>query len=366
MNASRNTGQMLIRICVVAGIILVVSREAQADFTFSEPINLESPVNTSYRDSGPSISADGLTLYFHSNRPGGQGWDIWFATRATTDDPWGEPVNLGAPVNTSHVDIISSLSADGLSLYFTSDRPGGYGDMDLWVTSRASTLEPWSEPVNLGSIVNSNAWDARPSISADGLSLYFGSNREKIGTAYSALEDVYVTTRSTINAPWSVPARLGPTINLGIWNDVSWPCISADGQILFFGSDRPGGMGGVDLWFSRQSTEDGEWSPAVNLGAPINTPYNDRRMSLSPDGRVMYFPSNRSGGVGDTDIWQATIDPIVDFDGNGIIDLTDMVMLIDNWENDNTLYDIGPLPWGDGVVDIKDLKVFIECWEEEQ
>ena len=79
----------------------------------------------------------------------------------------------------------------------------------------------------------------------------------------------------------------------------------------------------------------------------------------------MYFTSRAYGGYGDADLFQVPTQPIVDFNGDDIIDLVDLVMLIDNWETDNTLYDIGPMPWGDGVVDREDLKVFIVYWEDE-
>ena len=364
MNKSAHTRHLLNGVLVAIGIILMINRHTEADFVFSEPINVGPPVNTSYGDSGSCISADALAIYFTSNRPGGQGgWDLWFATRATRTAPWGEPVNLGTPVNTSDHDVVPAISPDGLSLYFTSDRPGGYGDFDLWVTTRVSISDPWGEPVNLGTMVNSNVWDARPSISADGLSLYFGSNREKTGTPYSGLEYIYVTQRPTINDPWSIPVRLGPTVNSGLAYDSAWPHISADGRILFFGSDRPGGMGSVDLWFARRIGEGEEWSPAVNLGTPINTSFNDRRISLSADGRVLFFPSNRPGGFGERDIWQAAIEPVVDFNGDNQVDAQDMSILVDHWHTGDPLCDIGPMPWGDGIVDEQDLRILSEYLE---
>jgi hypothetical protein len=243
------------------------TQEAHSEILFGEPSNLGPPINTPYNDGGPCISADGLTLYFSSNRPGNQGvWGIWFATRSTTSDPWAEPVNLGPPINTPDGTAAPRLSADGLSLYFCSSRPGGYGSDDIWVSTRASTSEPWGEPVNLGPVVNSSVWEARSSISADGLSLYFGSNRDKIGTPYSTSCYIYMTTRPTINDPWGVPVRLGPAVNTGLEYDSTWPLISADGQVLFFGSDRPVGVGRWDVWLARRSVVDGEWGTAVNLG----------------------------------------------------------------------------------------------------
>ncbi len=112
---------------------------ANADFTFGTPTNLGPTVNSSDVEHGPSISADGLSLYFQSNRSGGSsGVDIWVAMRETTDHPWSTPVNLGPTVNSSAKDATACISADSLSLYFSSERPGGYGGGDLWVTTRTT------------------------------------------------------------------------------------------------------------------------------------------------------------------------------------------------------------------------------------
>ena len=135
-------------------------------------------VNSSSNDGTPGISADGLSFFFESARPGGYGsFDILVTTRTTPDADWSAPVNLGATVNSSAFDGVPSISADGLSLFFQSDRPGGSGGTDLWVTTRANVSDPWEEAVNLGPTVNSSASDAPGSISADGSTLFFSSKR---------------------------------------------------------------------------------------------------------------------------------------------------------------------------------------------
>ncbi len=218
---------------------------AKADFTFGTPTNLGPTVNTSYNDNHPSISADGLSLVFMSRRPGGFGdGDLWVSTRATTDDDWGETVNLGPTVNTSSTDGSPSISVDGLTLFFGSERPGGYGGHDLWVTTRPTKDEPWGEPVNLGSQVNSSSNAGCLSISADGLSLFFASERPG---GYGGI-DIWVTTRETTGDDWGTPVNLGPTVNSSAWDN--WPNISADGRILFFCSWRPDGYGNGDLWIT--------------------------------------------------------------------------------------------------------------------
>ncbi len=115
----------MLTIVVLALVVGLPAGVANADFTFGTPTNLGPPANTSANDAGPSISADGLSLFFISDRPGGYGrLDIWVASWATTDDPWGEPVNLGSKVNSSSSEWGASISSDGLSLYFCSNRPG--------------------------------------------------------------------------------------------------------------------------------------------------------------------------------------------------------------------------------------------------
>ena len=117
-------------------------------------------VNSEYDDQLPSISSDGLELYFMSRPPGGVGdWDIWVAQRETIHDPWGQPMNIGPTVNSSGEDWAPCISADGLELYFEANRTGGYGDTDILVAVRETTDEPWGDPVNLGPTVNSSSRD---------------------------------------------------------------------------------------------------------------------------------------------------------------------------------------------------------------
>jgi len=150
------------------------TESADAVPIFGDPVNLGPEVNSSTAEYDPHISPDGLSLYFLSRRPGGLGGaDIWVTTRKTEDDPWGPPVNLGQPVNTEAFEGAPCISADGLEFYFISGRPGGSGSQDIWVTTRKTKDSPWGPPVNLGPKVNSTAPENGPSISADGLELYF-------------------------------------------------------------------------------------------------------------------------------------------------------------------------------------------------
>ncbi len=157
--------------------------------------------------------------------------------------------------------------------------------------------------------------------------------------------------------------NLGPTVNSSA--NESGPNLLADGLSLYFRSARPGGYGKRDLWLATRPTTNDAWGEPVNLGPPINTSYHDSGACISVDGRTLYFNSDRPGGIGDDDIWQVSIDPIVDLNGDGIVDAADMCIMVDHWGENYSLCDIGPMPWGDGVVDVEDLKVLAEHLFEE-
>ena len=226
---------------------------ARADFVFGEPTNLGVPVSSSYDECTPYLSPDSLSLYFSeyvNNRPDGYGGiDMWLSTRDTVEGGWGEPVNLGPLINTSVDDGSTCISADGLVLYFGSMRSGGDGDWDLWVATRVTTDDPWGEPNNLGPTVNSEYQELCPCLSADGLSLYFSDGPLTFRPEGLGGGDLWVSTRAAVSDPWGPPENLGPAVNSSAY-DIS-PSISSDGRVLFFQSTRSGGP--ADLWMTLPS-----------------------------------------------------------------------------------------------------------------
>jgi OOP family OmpA-OmpF porin len=218
----------------------------------------------------------------------------------------GAPTNLGPIVNSSAAEIAPSISADGLCLYFCDalwgvsvpQRPNGYGNGDLWLTTRATRDDDWGPPENLGPVVNSSAYELFPNISFDGLSLYFSSNRQG---GFDNM-DIWVTTRATKDDDWSAPINLGPTVNSS--SSECDPSISADGLTLVFSSSRPGGEGQFDLWVTRRATRGDEWETPLNLGPIVNTSIMEWSPKVSADGSTLHFCSNRSGGIGYYDLWQ--------------------------------------------------------------
>jgi len=364
MKLSNSKRMRLVLVGIVAAIVLGGSASVRADFTFGEPVNLGPVVNSDQWDYTHCVSADGLELYYmyagsyDPNDPRFV-WDISVSTRPTLEDEWGPPTNLGPVVNSLNDDMGPCISYDGLELYFQSNRPGGAGLDDIWVSRRITKVDPWGEPENLGPPVNTETWDYNPRISPDGLELYF---------AYGLDPRLAVTRRETKNAPWGEPVDLGPVVNSWTCQDGLGP--SSDGLVLifsdFWGCDpRPGGLGDTDIWLTRRASKDGDWTTPVNPGSPVNTEYAEDAPMISADGSMLYFNSNRPVGFGEMDLWQAPIIPIVDLNSDGIVDSADMCIMVEHWGTDNQLCDIGPMPWGDGIVDVQDLIVLAEHLFEE-
>lgn len=226
--------------------LAVLGAFAFGDEVFGAPENLD--LNTVARESAPCISADGLSLYFDSDRPGGYGGDdIWVAKRGSLAEAWQQRVNLGPNINTTTDEYHPCLSPDGLQLYFGSDGPGGCGGYDLWVTTRSAADREWATPANLGSVVNSRGDEVSPCISPDGLHLYFSDyphSAPRSGGLGQA--DIWVASRPNTSSPWGEPVNLGPVVNSSAAE--CRPDLSADGLMLFFSSDRDGGQGWDDIW----------------------------------------------------------------------------------------------------------------------
>ncbi len=266
------------------------------DLWQSTPKDLGRTFSSSTTGQGPSLSPDGQTLYFNSNRSPGYGnQDLWMTSRDSHDDHWHEPVNLGLAVNSPADDWTPDISPDGLSLYFTSNRAHGLGDYDIYVSTRATTNDPWGDPVNLGSRINSPSGDGSPSISANGLSLFFGSFR----AGGHGEADLWITTRATLDDQWNVPVNLGPSVNRsGIELD---PDISSDGLTLLFSAYRSDGAGGFDIWMTWRDTITSPWNTPLNLGPAINKQGHEGHPTLSSDKSTLYFNALRPGNQ---HLWQ--------------------------------------------------------------
>jgi hypothetical protein len=278
-----------------------------ANSEWSVPVNIGPPVNSAAGEMNAAFSPDELSLYFTSDRAGGLGGlDIWVSERACRECPWGTPVNLGAPVNGPGVEAGPRLSIDGHLLFFQSDRPGGQGAADIYVSRRNNPNDnfAWGDPVNLGTGVNTPVLEQA--------AVYLQSAEDGSGNLYfnrgpAGGQDLYYAP-VTRDGETRGPAVLVPELSHPAAID-QHATIRKDGREVFLASTRPGGLGGFDLWTSTRRSVHEPWSPPVNLGAPLNTPFFDQQPSLTSDSRTLLFASNRAGGLGGNDLWISTRTP---------------------------------------------------------
>jgi tetratricopeptide (TPR) repeat protein len=198
-----------------------MSKRARLEDPWGPPVNLGPGINSAGNETPDSISSDGLTLYLTAGAPAAPA--LYTTTRPTIDAPWGPRVNMG-PVLNSGGDGKPVISPDDLELYFYSLRPGGLGGADIYVSTRATRNNPWGPPVNLGPTINTAADDAAGAMSPDGLILFILSNHVGGLGGY----ETWMTWRSSKGAPWSAPVNLGPSFNTP--NDNFLYSVSADGR----------------------------------------------------------------------------------------------------------------------------------------
>jgi hypothetical protein len=290
---------------VVVAVLLVATVATASQLTpWVDAVNMEtspgtsSEFNTPYTDGCPIQAPDGLSFYMASNRPGGLGLlDIWVSTRASRDDPWGAPVNLGAPVN-SEVDDFCPTPVRGGGLLFVSSRSvaGACGGPDIYFT-RLNPARGWLTPQNLGCQVNSAAGEAGPSlVVTDGeTGLYFSSTRpsgfDEDAPAASGDADIYFSRLGADGTFGS--AVYVPELSTG--SEDARPNVRKDGLEIVFDSTRPGTLGGPDIYSASRVTTTDPWGIPVNLGTAVNTASSESRASFSWDGLTLVFGSNRPG-----------------------------------------------------------------------
>lgn len=209
---------------------------------------------------------------------------------------WGIPVPLSNKINTEKFNEgAQSISADGRYLFFTGcNRPDGLGRCDIYVSHKEGSS--WGEPFNLGAPLNTPYWESQPTISPDGNTLYFVSNRPGGLGGY----DIWKSMLKS-DGYWSKPENLGAEINTPY--DEHTPFIHSDGRTLYFSSDGWPGMGNKDIFLSRLG-DNGKWGLPENLGYPINTFNEETGLIVTPDGTEGLFSSTLKGGYGDMDIYQ--------------------------------------------------------------
>lgn len=264
---------------------------------WSTPRNLGPAINTDGWESGPSLSPDGLTLLFVSDRPGGCGGrDLWMTTRLTTEAPWRRPLNLGPSINSPSEERTGPLLDDNCTLFFSSDRPGGGGSYDIWTSRRKTRLDPWGRPMNLGPIINTESGELVASLTPDGLTMFFSSGR--LGGIGGG--DIWMSKRPSQTHAWGEAKNLGPMVNADSLEGGGW--ITSDGLTLLFGGRPPGSQKEYLLWMATRSKTDQPFGQRCEIKA-LDSPGADGGPTLSTDGRELFFHSNRSGGRGGWDLW---------------------------------------------------------------
>ncbi len=266
--------------------------------------NMGETINSEHGDYVPVISADEELLMFTSRREGGTGGnldpygkyfeDIYVSIK--NDMEWEAPIGLGELVNTDNHDACVGLSSDGTTLisYRTNE---AYSGGDLYYSELEGVV--WQKPIKFGPNINSEHLEPSASFTSDMRTLYFSSNRPGgIGDL-----DIYRVVKLP-NGEWSLPQSLGEVINTKYSDDA--PFIHPDGKTLYFSSKGHSTMGNYDI-FKSDLNEDGTWSPPENLGYPINTTDDDIYFVLSADGKRGYFSSGRSGGFGGQDLYVALL-----------------------------------------------------------
>ncbi|HEX2683176.1 MAG TPA: flagellar motor protein MotB, partial [Ferruginibacter sp.] len=254
------------------------------------PVNLGSGINTKDLEYFPSFTIDGRKMIFTRRIAA----DEDFYESDLINGSWSEAKPLGGKVNTNLNEGAQNISQDGQLLIFTGcNYPEGEGSCDLYFSVR--TKNGWSEPQNLGPMVNTDFWESSPSLSPDKRDLYFASSMAGgVGG-----RDIWVTHRLP-TGKWSRPENLGESVNTR--GDESCPFIHADNQTLYFNSNGHPGYGMTDLFLSKK-INDSIWGPAENLGYPINTIDDQGSLVVAADGKTAYYASDGADTRGGLDIY---------------------------------------------------------------
>ncbi len=290
--------------------------------------NIGSEINSSASEYVPLITSDGSVIIFTYRGSRSLGGLMDYKLKADLDGiyyedifisnnvggHWLYPTGIADNINTKGHDASIAFSSDGQTLFIFKSTPKDNGD--IFVSKLVGDL--WSDPVRLGKNINTEFWEGSCSLSSDEMTLYFSSERPGgIGG-----KDLWVSQWE--NGDWGVPKNLGPSINTPYNDDA--PFIHPDGVTLFFSSEGHNSMGGYDIMFSKFQKDD-TWSTPENIGMPINSAGDERYYVLSADGESGFFSSDREGGFGEQDIYRVT--PAIEGDPPPLALLLGTVMMDD-------------------------------------
>ena len=256
------------------------------------PVNLGPVVNTGARDAEPTFTADGLTMYFNCfDREGETGSDI--CVSHWEDNAWSDPRIVWEVSTKEYLEVEPLLSPDGKQLYIMSNRPGGKGGHDIWVSELIEGN--WTTPKNLDGPMNSAYSDHCLYFAGDDWEIAYWTSTRPGGFGGN---DIW--TSEKVDGVWQAAENLGPNVNSAASEHHSLP--SPDGNSLYVTTTRDDGFGGEDIFVTTRDGN-GNWSELTNLGAQVNSDQHDRCPAFSPDFKTFFFDSERSGGYGNKDLW---------------------------------------------------------------
>ena len=259
------------------------------DYVFA-PINLGEGINTKDLEYFPSLTIDGSKMIFTRRIAG----DEDFYESNFINGKWSDAKPLGGKVNTNLNEGAQNISQDGQLLIFTGcNYPEGEGSCDLYFSVKTNT--GWSEPQNLGPVVNTDFWESSPSLSPDKRDLYFASSQ----AGGFGGRDIWVSHRLP-TGKWSRPENLGEAVNTA--GDESCPFMHADNETLYFNSNGHPGYGMTDLFLSKK-VNDSSWVVAENLGYPVNTIDDQGSLIVAADGKTAYYASDGTDTKGGLDMY---------------------------------------------------------------
>ena len=259
-------------------------------------INEGDSVNSPFSEYFPSLTIDQQQIIVTRKVRGGTDEDFYAATKK--EGKWNGIIPLQGEINTPMKEGAQQISQDGKWLVYTGQYKDGYGNFDIYIS--VLTNEGWSSRMNAGPKVNSEFWESAPCLSPDKTELYFSSDRPG---GYGGI-DLYVS-RLLANGRWSEAINLGPVINTA--GDETGPFMHADNQTLYFTSNGHPGYGGEDIYMAKRKS-DGFARP-YNLGFPINTIHNESTLTVTADGRWAYYASDREDSRGGMDIYHFELRP---------------------------------------------------------
>lgn len=255
------------------------------------PQNLGDSINTIHLEYFPSLTIDGKSMVFTRRINS----DEDFYVSNFINGSWSKARPIEGRVNTNLNEGAQNISQDGEWLVFTGcNYPEGLGSCDLYISYKTKSGK-WTEPQNLPGVINSEFWESSPCLSPDKRDLYFSSNR----TGGFGGKDIWVSHQNT-NGRWTEPVNLGPVINTS--SDEGCPFIHADNQTLYFNSNGHAGYGATDLFLSRKK-DDFNWSTPQNLGYPINTIDDEGSLIVASNGKTAYYASDGADTKGGLDIY---------------------------------------------------------------